>query len=79
VIAELEEGDVVEGTVTSVKPFGAFVEIGQGVEGLVWATDTPADVAVSELEPGSPLTVRVLDIQEDQEKVALGITDPLPA
>jgi small subunit ribosomal protein S1 len=79
VVAELEEGDVVEGTVTSVKPFGAFVDIGQGVEGLVWATNTPADVAVSELQPGSPITVRVLDIQEDQEKVALGITDPLPA
>jgi small subunit ribosomal protein S1 len=79
VVGEIEEGDVVEGTVTSVKPFGAFVEIGQGVEGLVWATDTPADVAVSELQPGSPITVRVLEIQADQEKVALGITDPLPA
>jgi ribosomal protein S1 len=79
VVAELEEGDVVKGTVTSVKPFGAFVEIGEGVEGLVWASDTPVDLAVSELEPGSPVTVRVLDIEEEQEKVALEIPEPVQA
>ena len=81
VVAELEEGDVVKGTVTSVKPFGAFIEIAEGVEGLVWASDTPGDLdlAVSELEPGSPVTVRVLDIEEEQEKVALEIPERLPA
>jgi ribosomal protein S1 len=79
VLAELEEGDVVKGTVTSVKPFGAFVEIGRGVEGLVSASDTPVDLPVSELEPGSPVTVRILDIQEEQEKVALEIPEPVQA
>ena len=79
VVAELEEGDVVKGTVTSVKPFGAFVEIGEGVEGLVCASDTRVDFSVSELDPGSPVTVRVLDIEEEQEQVALEIPEPLPA
>ncbi|KPL21810.1 MAG: hypothetical protein AMJ93_08725 [Anaerolineae bacterium SM23_84] len=79
VAAELEQGDVVNGTVTSVRPFGAFVEIGQGVEGLVWAADTPADLAISELEPGSPVTVRVLNIEQERERVALEIPERLPA
>jgi small subunit ribosomal protein S1 len=79
VLAELEEGDVVKGTVTSVKPFGAFVDIGAGVEGLIGASDTPVDRPVSEMEPGSLVTVRVLDIKEEQEKVALEIPERLPA
>jgi small subunit ribosomal protein S1 len=78
-VAELEEGDVVEGTITSVRPFGAFVEIGEGVEGVVRAADTPADFAISELEPGSPVTVRVLSIEEEREKLALEIPERLAA
>jgi small subunit ribosomal protein S1 len=31
----LHEGDIIEGVVTSIAPFGVFVDIGQGVEGLV--------------------------------------------
>jgi small subunit ribosomal protein S1 len=76
-ISELEEGDVIEGTVTQVKPFGAFVDIGEGVEGLVRATDTPDDLAVAELEPGAAVAVRVLDIEAKHEKVALEIEEPL--
>jgi ribosomal protein S1 len=77
-LGEVQEGDLVEGTVTKVKPFGVFVHIGQGIEGLVRAANTPVNLAVSELEAGSPVTVRILDIEEENQKVALEIPPSLP-
>ena len=80
VTSDLEEGDVVKGTVTDVAHFGAFVEIGEGVEGLVLASHMPdSQNNVRELEPGSKVTVRVLDIEEKQEKITLEIPTAVPA
>jgi small subunit ribosomal protein S1 len=85
VTATLDEGEVVEGTVTGVAPFGAFVEIGKGVEGLVHTSEMPGGEATrSDLESGAPVTVRVLDIDEEKHQVALRLQDaevlqPCPA
>jgi small subunit ribosomal protein S1 len=85
VTATLEEGEVVEGTVTDVVPFGAFVKIGKGVEGLVHISEMPGGQATqSDLEPGAPVTVRVLEIDEGEHRVALRLRDadalqPCPA
>lgn len=81
----LDEGEVVEGTVTGVVPFGAFVEIGKGVEGLVHISEMPGGLSTrSDLEPGTLVTVRVLDIDEEEHQVALRLQDakvlqPCPA
>ena len=81
----LDEGEVVEGTVTGVAPFGAFVEIGKGVEGLVHTSEMPGGQATrSDLEPGAPVTVCVLEIDEEEHQVALRLQDaevlqPCPA
>jgi small subunit ribosomal protein S1 len=76
VTATLDEGEVVEGTVTDVVSFGAFVEIGKGVEGLVHASEMPDGQATrSDLEPGSPVTVRVLEIDEEERQIALRLQD----
>jgi len=70
------EGEVVEGTVTDVVSFGAFVEIGKGVKGLVHASEMPGGQAIrSDLEPGSPVTVRVLEIDEEERQIALRLQD----
>jgi small subunit ribosomal protein S1 len=85
VTATLDEGEVVEGTVTDVAPFGAFVEIGKGVEGLVHTSEMPGGQATcSDLEPGAPVTVRVLEIDEGERQIALRLQDaevpkPCPA
>jgi small subunit ribosomal protein S1 len=72
----LDEGEVVEGTVTGVVSFGAFVEIGKGVEGLVHTSEMPGGQATrSDLEPGAPVTVRVLEIDEEEHQVALRLQD----
>jgi len=72
VTATLDEGEVVEGTVTSIASFGAFVEIGKGIEGLVHTSEMPGGQATcSDLEPGALVTVRVLEIDEGERQIAL--------
>ena len=69
-------GAVMKGPVASVRDFGAFVDLGAGVQGLVhvsemgWArVSDPAKL----LTPGQELEVKVLRVEQDGEKIALGI------
>ena len=72
VVGELHEGDLVEGTVTSVAPFGIFVDVGEGVEGLVHTSKMPRQRPTGpDLDVGSPVTVRVLSIEEWRHRIAL--------
>jgi len=72
----LDEGEVVEGTVTGVVEFGAFVDLGEGVEGLIHTSEMPEGRgSLSDLEPGSPVRVRVLEIDEGQRQIALRLQD----
>jgi small subunit ribosomal protein S1 len=68
--------DVLEGTVTKVVAFGAFVEILPGVEGLVHISEladhhveNPGEV----VEPGSKLNVKILEIDEERRRLSLSI------
>ena len=69
-------GSVVTGRVASVREFGAFVDLGAGVQGLLhvsemgWSrvTDPSSIVKV-----GEEITVRVLRIEADGERIALGL------
>ena len=61
--------------------FGAFVDLGKGVEGLVHISEMPdQEVTHAVLEPGSPVTVSVLEIDEWQRRIALRLdeADPVP-
>jgi small subunit ribosomal protein S1 len=76
----LREGDIVEGTVTNVVEFGAFVDLGGGVEGLVHTSEMPKEeTTFSDLEPGSPVTVRVLGIDECKRQIALRLQEIVPS
>src|SRR5437762_1984561 len=64
-------GDVLEGTVTKVVTFGAFVEILEGVEGLVHISElaqhhveNPREV----VEPGQTVQVRILEIDSERRR-----------
>jgi small subunit ribosomal protein S1 len=76
----LNPGDVIEGTVTSVVDFGAFVQVGDGVEGLVHISEMPQGVqTAAALLPGSSVQVRVLRIDPQQHRVGLslrGLVEP---
>jgi small subunit ribosomal protein S1 len=75
----LQADQVVEGKVTNVAGFGIFVDLGEGVEGLVHTSEIPVgDADWVSLEPGSPITVRVLNVNRWKHRIALSLKD-IPA
>ena len=77
-VDQLREGDIVDGTVRRVVDYGAFVEIAPGVEGLVHVSQIAyhrVEKASDELEPGQPVTVRILGIDYDRQRVSLSIRE----
>ncbi|MCI9887578.1 30S ribosomal protein S1 [Micrococcales bacterium 31B] len=71
----LQKGQVRDGVVSSIVNFGAFVDLG-GVDGLVHVSelswkhiDHPSEV----VEVGTPVTVEVLDVDMDRERVSLSL------
>lgn len=74
VTERLRPGQVVEGTITGIAKFGAFVELGEGVEGLVHVSEMPGgEELLKELTEGSSITVRVLRIDDDRRRIALSL------
>jgi small subunit ribosomal protein S1 len=71
----LKEGDIVTGTVKNIADFGAFVDLG-GIDGLLHITDMswsrinhPSEL----LKIDQKVEVKVLNIDRDKEKIALGL------
>ena len=82
VASQLVVGDVVEGKVSRLTNFGAFVDVG-GVDGLVHISeisykhvDKPSDV----LKAGQDVKVKVIGIDDDRHRISLSIkqTEPSP-
>ncbi|SEM00001.1 SSU ribosomal protein S1P [Staphylococcus hominis] len=78
---KFHENDVIEGKVIRLANFGAFVEIAPGVQGLVHISEiahkhigTPSEV----LEPGQQASVKILGIDEENERISLSIKATLP-
>jgi len=72
----LHTGQCVEGVVGGVAEFGVFVDLGEGVEGLVHASQIPdGDDGHLGLERGNPITVRVLAVDRRQRRVSLSLKD----
>jgi small subunit ribosomal protein S1 len=69
-------GAVVTGRVVSVRDFGAFVDLGAGVQGLLhvsemaWSRVSDASQVVT---PGQEITVKVLRVEADTKRIALGL------
>ncbi|MCX2809104.1 30S ribosomal protein S1 [Bacillus sp. ChL18] len=75
---KVKQGDVLEGKVQRLVSFGAFVEILPGVEGLVHISQisnkhigTPHEV----LEEGQTVKVKVLDVNESEERISLSMRE----
>jgi small subunit ribosomal protein S1 len=67
-------GDELEGTVTKVVTFGAFVEILDGVEGLVHISELAAHHVENPREvvqPGDEIRVKILEIDSDRRRLSL--------
>ncbi|MCH4053558.1 MAG: 30S ribosomal protein S1 [Atopobiaceae bacterium] len=69
-------GAIVEGTVTKLVTFGAFVDLGEGIEGLVHISemakqhvDDPSQVC----QVGEKVQVKVMDIDVDRRRISLSM------
>jgi small subunit ribosomal protein S1 len=75
ILTSLQEGDVVEGTVSNLVDFGAFVDL-EGIDGLIHISelswnhvDHPSEV----VEVGEKVKVKVLEVDRERERISLGL------
>jgi small subunit ribosomal protein S1 len=76
VIESYQEGDVVEGRVTKVVTFGAFVEILPGVEGLVHISELAQHHVENPREivsQGQPVNVKIIEVDADRRRLSLSL------
>ena len=75
ILDRLQPGQVVEGTISNIVDFGAFVDL-EGIDGLIhiselsWShVNHPSEI----LGIGDKVTVKVLDIDRDRQRISLGL------
>ena len=80
IIAKLEKGQVLEGTVKNITPYGVFIDLG-GVDGLIHITDLswgrvshPEEVVSLDQK----LNVVILDFDNEKKRIALGLKQLQP-
>jgi small subunit ribosomal protein S1 len=69
-------GAVMTGRVTSVREFGAFVDLGGGVQGLLHVSEmgwSRVSDTSQVARPGEEITVKVLRVDDDTQKISLGL------
>ncbi len=71
---------VINGTVTQIAPFGAFVRMSEGVEGLIHSSELTGD-AVAAVSEGAAVTARIIRVDIPRRRIALSlqITPDAPA
>ena len=75
ILDRLAPGDVVEGTISNIVDFGAFVDL-DGMDGLIHISElswTHVNHPSEVLEIGQPVKVKVLDIDRDRQRISLGL------
>src|SRR5664280_3809922 len=75
IIDDLNVADIVEGTISNIVDFGAFVDL-DGIDGLIHISELswthinhPSEV----LQVGQKVKVKVLDIDRDRQRISLGL------
>ncbi len=69
-------GELVYGRVTKLVPFGAFVQVGDGIEGLVHISELSAhhvDLPEQVVTPGEELWVKIIDLDLQRRRISLSI------
>lgn len=71
-------GQLVEGTISRVEPFGAFVSLDPGIEALLHVSqmsDNPNEEPVRHLYEGQKLLMRVISIEADKQRLGLSLKE----
>ena len=76
-------GPVIEGPVVSIMKFGAFVQLAEGVEGMIHVSDLSAEKRINHpqelLKVGQAVKAQVLAIDTEKRQVRLGIKQLAPS
>lgn len=82
VATKFEVGSVVEGPVTSLTKFGAFVQLVEGVEGLIHVSDMSAEKRINHpsdiLKVGQQVKAQVLEVDTAKRRLKLGMKQLIP-
>ena len=80
IISKLEKGQILEGTVKNITPYGVFIDLG-GVDGLIHITDLswgrvsdPKEV----VQLDQKLNVVIIDFDDEKKRIALGLKQLTP-
>ncbi|MGB5708713.1 MAG: 30S ribosomal protein S1 [Arenicellales bacterium] len=72
-----KKGDVMTGNIRSITDFGVFIGVDGGIDGLVHLSDLswdrPGEEVVTELKKGDELSVVVLAVDAERERISLGL------
>ncbi len=70
-------GSVVEGPITNLTPFGAFIELGDGIEGMVHISDVTNEKRIEhpkdKLAKGQTVRAAVLEVDRERRRLRLGL------
>ena len=70
-------GTVLKGKIQNITDFGVFVQVEEGLDGLVHLSDIdwkiPGDIAIKEYSIGQEIEAQILDFEIDKERISLGI------
>ena len=75
-------GSVVEGPISSITKFGAFVQVGEGIEGMIHVSDISAEKRINHpqdvLKTGQTVKAQVLELDIEKRRLKLGIKQLVP-
>jgi small subunit ribosomal protein S1 len=75
-------GSVVEGPVTSITKFGVFVQVSEGIEGMIHVSDISAEKRINHpsdvLKVGQSVKAQVLELDTEKRRLKLGIKQLVP-
>jgi small subunit ribosomal protein S1 len=75
-------GSAVEGPVVSIAKFGAFVQVAEGIEGMIHVSDMSAEKRINHpqdmLKVGQTVKAQVLELDTDKRKLKLGMKQLVP-
>jgi small subunit ribosomal protein S1 len=79
---KLSVGSIVEGPVVSLTKFGAFVQVAEGIEGMIHVSDISAEKRINHpqdvLKVGQSIKAQVLELDTEKRRLKLGIKQMIP-
>ena len=76
ILSKLKSGMRLQGTVSSIVDFGAFVDLGEGIEGLVHISELAnrhVENPETVVKPGEEVFVKVIDVDLDRRRISLSL------